>query len=154
SLRCAAPRRDAKSPASCACGPGTIPGRAPRIRVRRRPRPASGSRCLHRITASVVDTSTAGAFLKEHFGAIANVQAVGHGEWSKAFYFTRPRDQRDMVVRFSAIDDDFRKDQRVQTLNLNPTHVRMPKLLEIGQAFDGYFAISERAHGTFLEERD
>jgi hygromycin-B 4-O-kinase len=32
--------------------------------------------------------------------------------------------------------------------------MRMPRLLEIGEAFDGYFAISERARGTFLEERD
>jgi hygromycin-B 4-O-kinase len=78
------------------------------------------------------------------------VEPVGHGEWSRAFYFTRAG--RDLVARFSAIDDDFLKDQRVERLACG--NVPVPKVLEIGRAFDGYFAISERAFGSFLEERD
>jgi len=96
-----------------------------------------------------VDTEAVHAFLSDHVGEIERLEAVGHGEWSRAFYFTCR--QRELVVRFSAIDDDFLKDQRVQRKNRN---LPIPRLLEIGEAFNGFFAISERAHGTFLEERD
>jgi hygromycin-B 4-O-kinase len=78
------------------------------------------------------------------------VEPVGHGEWSRAFYFTR--EGREFVARFSATDDDFLKDQHVRRMAGGTLPI--PKVLEIGPAFGGYFAISERAHGGFLEERD
>jgi hygromycin-B 4-O-kinase len=84
------------------------------------------------------------------FVAANSVEPVGHGEWSRAFFFTRAG--RELVVRFSATKDDFLKDQRVARLadKLLP----VSRLLEIGHAFGGYFAISERAFGGFLEEGD
>src|SRR5690242_10973645 len=49
-----------------------------------------------------------------HLDVVADsVTAVGHGEWSRAFYFTT-RDHQDRVVRFSATNDDFLKDRRAE----------------------------------------
>lgn len=80
------------------------------------------------------------------------IQAVGHGEWSKAFYLPRTGDRGELVVRFSATDEDFRKDQWVMARA--PPGLRVPRLLEIGQAFGGFYALSERAFGEYIEERD
>jgi len=33
-------------------------------------------------------------------------------------------------------------------------HLTIPRLIEVGPAFDGYYAISERAYGEFIEHRD
>jgi hygromycin-B 4-O-kinase len=77
------------------------------------------------------------------------VEPIEHGEWSRAFFFQRAG--RDLVARFSAVDDDFLKDQRVERI---ASGLPIPKVIEIGQAFGGSFAISQRAFGSFLEERD
>jgi hygromycin-B 4-O-kinase len=92
------------------------------------------------------------AFLDRHLGGVdaSSVEAVGHGEWSRAFVFRQV--ERDLVVRFSAFDDDFLKDQRASAMA--GSAVPIPKVVEIGQYAGGWFAISERAFGTFLEERD
>jgi hygromycin-B 4-O-kinase len=78
-----------------------------------------------------------------------SVEPIGHGEWSRAFFFQRAG--RDLVARFSAFDDDFLKDQHVERI---ARALPIPRVLEIGSAFGGYFAISERAYGSFIEERD
>jgi hygromycin-B 4-O-kinase len=90
------------------------------------------------------------AFLQSHLGPdVQDLEPVAHGEWSRAFVFRQT--DRALVARFSAIDDDFLKDQRVQGL---ATRLPVPRICEIGAAFDGYFAISEGLAGAFLEERD
>ncbi len=91
----------------------------------------------------------AAEFLRAHLGALdpGAIQPVGHGEWSKAFYVPG-----DLVVRFSATDEDFRKDQWVMA-HASPG-LRVPRVLEIGQAFGGFYALSERAFGEYIEERD
>lgn len=96
-----------------------------------------------------VEQSAVAEFLKEHLPGIdpATIQPVGHGEWSTAFYVGQ-----DFVVRFSATDEDFRKDRWVMAHA--PSGLSVPKLLEIGQAFGGYYAISQRAAGEYIEERD
>lgn len=81
---------------------------------------------------------------------VSDVQRIGHSEWSRAFQFRRG--EHEYVVRFSATDEDFLKDQRLQ--RHASARLPMPKLIEIGQAFDGIYAISERAFGEFLENRD
>jgi hygromycin-B 4-O-kinase len=56
------------------------------------------------------------------------------------------------VVRFSEFREDFDKDlyvSRIATSGL-PT----PRLVEIGQAFDGFYAVSERSSGGYLDELD
>lgn len=89
-------------------------------------------------------------FLRQHVGNVEAIEAVGHGEWSRAYFFRQGG--RDLVVRFSATDDDFLKDQRAHDLARG--RLPIPRLIEVGEAPGGYYAISERAGGTFLEERD
>lgn len=90
------------------------------------------------------------AFLQAHLGAdIEGIEPVAHGEWSRAFVFCHAG--RELVARFSQTDDDFLKDRRVEEL---ATTLPVPRICEIGEAFDGYFAISERLAGAFVEERD
>ena len=48
----------------------------------------------------------------------ATVQRIGHGEWSRAFYFRSP--DANFVVRFSALDEDFLKDQRAMRFASSP----------------------------------
>jgi hygromycin-B 4-O-kinase len=86
----------------------------------------------------------------QFLGGAESVEPIQHGEWSKAFRFRRGN--REYVVRFSATDDDFLKDQRV--LRHASPALPMPRMVEIGEAFDGFYAVSERAHGDFLELRD
>ncbi len=83
-------------------------------------------------------------------GDADDVEPIRHGEWSKKFRFRRG--DRDYVVRFSATDDDFLKDQGV--FRLASAGLPMPRIVEMGQAFGGYYANSERAYGDFLEDRD
>jgi hygromycin-B 4-O-kinase len=85
--------------------------------------------------------------LGEHSPAhVSSVEAVGHGEWSRAFAWG------DYVVRFSAFDEDFRKDQLAAR---HATDVLpIPAILELGEAFGGFYAISRRATGRFLDELD
>jgi hygromycin-B 4-O-kinase len=96
---------------------------------------------------------TVAAFLAQICGQTidpATVQSIGHGAWSRAFYF-RSSDGG-FVVRFSVLDEDFQKDQRA--LRFASAGLPIPRLVEIGQAFDGYYAISERSYGQFIEDRD
>jgi hygromycin-B 4-O-kinase len=98
--------------------------------------------------------ATVAAFVATKLGCAVDarsVQRIGHGEWSKAFYVRGPNG-RELVVRFSARDEDFLKDQ--QAMRFASPHLPIPRLLEIGPAFDGYYAISERAYGEFIEHRD
>ena len=80
----------------------------------------------------------------------AAVLRVGLGEWSTAFYFRSA--ERDFVVRFSALDEDFLKDQRM--MRFASSSLPIPRLLETGKALDGYYAISERMYGEFFERSD
>jgi hygromycin-B 4-O-kinase len=105
-------------------------------------------------TVSALDTDAVAAFLTTRLGNAVDphiVQRIGHGEWSEAFY-VRCADDRELVVRFSARDEDFLKDR--WALRFASPRLPIPRLLEIGPAFDGYYAISERAYGEFIERRD
>ena len=87
-------------------------------------------------------------FLEDHLGTpITRLDAVGHGEWSQAFTFHRGA--TGYVVRFSNLDEDFLKDRRAMAWS-SPA-LPIPRILEIGNAFDGFYALSERAPGHFLD---
>jgi hygromycin-B 4-O-kinase len=93
------------------------------------------------------------AFLRAHLGdGIDAVERIPLGQWSKAFSFHDRARERDFIVRFSQLDEDFRKDQRAMAYT--SADLPVPRLVEIGEAFDGFYAISERAFGEVLEERD
>lgn len=77
----------------------------------------------------------------------SNISPIAHGEWSRAFTFGT-----DYVVRFNPHGDDFRKDELAA--HYATTQLPIPRILEVGRAFDGFYAISDRAHGTFLDALD
>ncbi len=90
-------------------------------------------------------------FLTSRFGAdIESVQLIGQGEWSSAYAFRR--DGADYVVRFGAFQEDFAKDRLAAAFS-SPA-LPIPNVVEIGEAFGGCYAISERVFGTFLDDLD
>src|SRR5438128_10977498 len=90
------------------------------------------------------DNAAVKAFLAERFkGRVQALERFSHGEWSRAFTFRR--DGGEYVARFSATDEDFLKDRRA-TAHAGP-NLPMPKIVDIGKALGGFYAISERAAG-------
>lgn len=90
-------------------------------------------------------------FLTTRFGDdIADVSPIAHGEWSRAFAYRDGDAER--VVRFSALADDFHKDRLA--MRYATAALPIPAIIEIGEAGDGFYAISQRARGGFLDELD
>lgn len=99
----------------------------------------------------LIELPGAQAFLYERFGAnVQHIQEVGRGEWSVAFAYRF--EERDYVARFGFFEDDFRRDQIVAAHASD--QLPIPQILEIGQYKHGYFVISERAYGEFLDQLD
>jgi hygromycin-B 4-O-kinase len=95
-----------------------------------------------------IDTAKAKVFLMGQLNMEAsNVALIGEGAWSRCFGFLQG--DEDLVIRFGNFVDDFRKDQLAHAYDA--PDLPIPEVLEIGDAFDGYYAISARAHGAPLE---
>jgi hygromycin-B 4-O-kinase len=98
-----------------------------------------------------LDPSTVIAFLAAHLGGqIEGAEELTGGDWSRAFGFRH--EGRDLVVRFGDFPDDFEKDR--VAARLLSGRLPVPKVLELGTAFDAHFCISERAFGTMLDQLD
>jgi hypothetical protein len=80
-----------------------------------------------------------------------DIEPIVHGEWSRAFGF-RAADGSEYVVRFSALEEDFRKDQLAA--RYAAPDLPVPRILHIGEEFDGYFAIAARSSGAYLDDLD
>src|ERR671919_2762249 len=99
----------------------------------------------------MLNAADAEAFLVARFGRdVGEVSPIDHGEWSRAYAFRR--DGAEYIIRFSALDEDFRKD-RIAARYSSPA-LPIPAVVEIGETGDGFFAISERAPGRFLDDLD
>jgi hygromycin-B 4-O-kinase len=95
-----------------------------------------------------VTVSQAQAFLASYLDTEpSEVALIGEGAWSRCFGFRRGDEE--LAIRFGNYGDDFRKDQ-LAAAYATPD-LPIPQVLDVGQAFDGYFAISRRAHGVPLE---
>jgi hygromycin-B 4-O-kinase len=95
-----------------------------------------------------VDLNQAKTFLAAHLGAPPDdVTLIGAGAWSRCFAFRQGADEQ--VIRFGRYVADFRKDQRAHAF-AGPD-LPVPEVIEIGPAFDGYYAISTRVRGIPLE---
>jgi hygromycin-B 4-O-kinase len=107
---------------------------------------------VQRSERDYLSPSAVAEFLLAHgWHDVHSVEPITHGEWSRAFTFDVQDQSREYVVRFSALDDDFRKDQFAA--RFATSQLRIPRLLDLGQIEGGiYFAISERVRGTFLDE--
>jgi aminoglycoside phosphotransferase (APT) family kinase protein len=91
------------------------------------------------------------SFLDAHYAGLAlDVNLLGEGVWSRAFAFRA--NGHDLVARFGAYQKDFEMDQ--YALKFAGPDLPVPKVIEVGHAFDGAFAISERYFGRFLEALD
>jgi hygromycin-B 4-O-kinase len=103
--------------------------------------------------APAVDVAVAADFLRAHYGFdVDEVVAVPRpGLWTTAFFFRQAG--RQLVVRFADTAWNFEKDRRFA--GYGSDDLPIPRVLEIGDAFDGlHYAVSTRAHGTFLEDLD
>ena len=101
--------------------------------------------------AVALDTAT--KFLVERFGdAVTDVApAPRQGMWSSTYFFREGKLER--VVRFADTAWNFEKD-RYFSRHSSPD-LPIPRVLAIGAAHESiHFAVSERAHGVFLEELD
>ena len=95
-----------------------------------------------------VTDAQAAAFLVERFrGEAGDLVSVGAGDWSRAFGFRRANS--DYIVRFSALEEDFAKDRRAA--HYATRDLPIPPTIEIGAAFGGFYAISERVNGGYLD---
>jgi hygromycin-B 4-O-kinase len=90
-------------------------------------------------------------FLGGHYGEqISDVAPLSGGNWSQAFAFKR--NGKHYVIRLGRHVKDYHKDQ-VAARFTSPA-LPIPQVLEIGEAFDDYFAISEQAFGEMLDQLD
>jgi hygromycin-B 4-O-kinase len=100
---------------------------------------------------AATDAARVLAFVRGRYGPSAgNVQAFDQGEWSKAFAFEQ--DGHTRVIRFSALDEDFAKD-RFAGRWASPA-LPVPRVVELGPAFGGYYAVSEWHDGGFIDDLD
>jgi hygromycin-B 4-O-kinase len=91
------------------------------------------------------------AFLGARFGDDAtDLARLATGVWSQAFALRRAG--RDYVIRFGAHLEDFAKD-RLAARYAGPA-LPIPRVVELGEAFGGYYAISERVFGTYIDDVD
>ena len=91
------------------------------------------------------------AFLVGRFGAgVTDVEPIGGGAWSKAYAFRR--DGAHFVARFGGYPEDFEKDRLAG--RYASADLPIPAVTEIGEAFGGYYAISERMFGGFIDHLD
>lgn len=99
----------------------------------------------------IVSIEEAKQFLNNHVGSkVTQVELLNGGDWSAAYAYTL--EGKEYVIRFAASREDFAKDQAIGKYASEKLHV--PKVTEIGEALRGFYAISERHHGIFLDELD
>jgi hygromycin-B 4-O-kinase len=80
--------------------------------------------------------------------SVSSVAPLQGGEWSQAFGFKQA--ERHLVIRFGQHEEDYFIDKFVS--RYKTTDLPIPEVLEVGPAFGGYFAISERAFGTMVDD--
>ena len=98
-----------------------------------------------------VGLDQAAAFVAERYAGRADkVAELGGGDWSRAYSFELGG--QPLVARFGEYGEDFEKD-RAAMMFAGPD-LPVPAVLEIGAAFGGSYAISERHFGAFLESLD
>jgi hypothetical protein len=91
------------------------------------------------------------AFLSERFGiAPGTIETLQPGAWSTVFAYIDRGQQR--IIRFSHYLDDLEHDQRAA--GWSTPAMPVPRVLELGEAFDRHYVISERVPGGFIDHLD
>jgi hygromycin-B 4-O-kinase len=98
---------------------------------------------------TAASTDAVRSFLEVHLGpGLELVADLPQGEWSRAFAFRHRR--RDRVVRFNPLRASF--DLDLVAPRFASAGLPIPAVIEIGEVDGGWFAISERVDGEFLED--
>jgi len=101
--------------------------------------------------AELTNPPDAEEFVAQHYGSRASqLELLGAGEWSRAYSFKL--DDQESVIRFGNHGEDFAKDQVMS--RFSSAELPIPKVLELGDTSSGFFVVSERAYGAFLDELD
>jgi aminoglycoside phosphotransferase (APT) family kinase protein len=95
-----------------------------------------------------VAQSQARDFLAGKYGAVEELQPLGGGAWSSAYSFSHSG--RALVVRFGPNKDWFEADRAA--VSFSSPELPVPRVLEVGDAFNGAYAVSVRHYGTNLED--
>lgn len=97
------------------------------------------------------DAARVEAFLASRFGGdLSDIMHLGAGVWSKAFAYRHAG--HDYVIRFGAYQEDFAKDC-LAARYAGPA-LPIPRVIELGEAFGGYYAIAERVFGGYIDDVD
>ncbi len=100
---------------------------------------------------TAITLAQAEAFLADRFGIPpGTVETIQPGAWSTVFGYTHQGRQR--IVRFSHYLDDLQHDQRAA--GWSTPAMPVPRVLELGRAFDRHYAISDRVPGGFIDHLD
>jgi hygromycin-B 4-O-kinase len=95
-----------------------------------------------------VTTDVAHRFLEQRFARVRNVELMQGGQWSTAFAFSSG--EQPLVARFGRHREDFDKERVAGRWEV--PGLPCPRVLEVGDAFDGSFVVSERHFGTKLAD--
>jgi hygromycin-B 4-O-kinase len=100
---------------------------------------------------SAITLDQAETFLADRFGVqLGTVETIQPGAWSTVFAYTDRGQER--IIRFSHHLDDLEHDQRAAAWST--TAMPVPRMLELGTAFDRHYAIAERVPGGFIDHLD
>ena len=98
-----------------------------------------------------VTRQSAEAFIAARFGQQATLGPdIPQGEWSSAFAFTVSG--HDYVIRFNSTREAF--DADLSAMKFASRTIPIPAVIEVGAGLGGFYAVSERAVGRFLEDLD
>jgi hygromycin-B 4-O-kinase len=92
------------------------------------------------------------ADLRSRFGpGLSSPQPLATGAWSRAYALAV--DEREVVVRVGNHSDDYLKDATAATRFASP-RVPVPGVIACGEAGGVFYVVSERMHGTPLDDLD
>jgi hygromycin-B 4-O-kinase len=95
-----------------------------------------------------ITLNQAQAFLAGYYATKSvDAELIGAGAWSRCFGYRHAT--QELAIRFGMYIDDFQHDQRAASYA--SAELPIPQVLDIGQAYAGYYAISTRVHGVPLE---
>lgn len=94
---------------------------------------------------------SANSFVKARFGERAqSFQPLAEGDWSRAYSLLL--DGNEAVIRFGSYVADFEKDRVMSTFRSEILPI--PRVIEVGETENGFYALSERVTGKHLDELD
>ncbi len=89
-------------------------------------------------------------FLTDLVGPVSDVVVIGAGAWSTAFGFSTAEGRQ--VARFGQYRGDFEKDRIAGSWASEGLPI--PRVSDVGEAFEGFYAISQHCPGVPLESLD